>query len=116
MLFRSPAYVRKYRLTPEEAMKLIGGVGGIPVLAHPSLLRDDELIPRLIKDGLRGIEVYCTNHNPESSRRYEELALRYGLIPTGGSDYHGLAKNEVSMGKVKVPYACLERLKEARKW
>ncbi|MCD5401699.1 PHP domain-containing protein, partial [candidate division NPL-UPA2 bacterium] len=51
---RAPAYIKKYRFTPEEAMKLIVGVGGIPVLAHPSLLGDDELIPRLIKDGLRG--------------------------------------------------------------
>lgn len=112
---RGPAYIKKYRFTPEEAMKLIVGVGGIPVLAHPSLLGDDELIPRLIKDGLKGIEVYCTNHNPESSHRYEELALQYDLIPTGGSDCHGLAKGEVLMGRVKVPYSCLERLKEARK-
>ncbi|NOX97314.1 MAG: PHP domain-containing protein [Nitrospirae bacterium] len=109
-----PAYVKKYRFTPEGAMKLIVGVGGIPVLAHPSLLGNDELIPSLIKDGLRGIEVYCTNHDLESSHRYEELAYRYDLIPTGGSDCHGLAKREILIGKVKVPYSCLEKLKEAR--
>ncbi len=107
-----PAYVKKYRFTPEEAMKLIVAGKGIPVLAHPSLLGDDELIPRLVKDGLRGIEVFCTNHQVESSLRYEELARRYDLIPTGGSDCHGLAKGKVSMGKAKVPYSCLERLKK----
>lgn len=106
-----PAYIKKYRFAPEEVMKLIVGTGGIPVLAHPSLLGDDELIPRLVRDGLQGIEVYCTNHNAESSLRYEELAHRYDLIPTGGSDCHGLAKGEVLMEKVKVPYSCLERLK-----
>ncbi len=110
-----PAYIKKYRFTPEEVIRIITAVGGIPVLAHPSLLRNDELIPRLVKNGLRGIEVYCNNHNPESSLRYEELAYRYDLIPTGGSDCHGLAKSEVFMGKVKVPYSCLERLKEARR-
>ncbi len=106
-----PAYIKKYRFTPEEAMRLIVAGGGIPVLAHPVLLRDDGLIPRLVEEGLRGIEVYCTNHNSESSLRYEELACRYDLIPTGGSDCHGLAKSEALMGKVKVPYSCLERLK-----
>lgn len=109
-----PAYVKKYRFTPREATEMIANLGGIPVLAHPSLLNDDGLIPRLVDDGLQGIEVYCTNHNPESSRRYEELAQQYNLIPTGGSDCHGLAKGEVLMGKVKVPYSCLERLKGAR--
>ena len=112
---QGPAYIKKYRFTPEEAMKLIVTAGGIPVLAHPSLLGNDELIPPLVKDGLRGIEVYCINHNPATSHRYEDLACRYHLIPTGGSDCHGPAKGEVSMGKVKVPYSCLERLKQARK-
>lgn len=107
-----PAYVQKYRFTPEEAIKLIVAGGGIPVLAHPVLLRDDGLIPRLVKDGLRGIEVFCPSHNPESSSRYEEFARQYGLIPTGGSDCHGLAKSEALIGKVKVPYSCLERLKK----
>ena len=107
-----PAYIKKYRFTPEEAMRLIVAGGGIPVLAHPVLLRDDGLIPRLVEEGLRGIEVYCTNHNSESFLRYEELARRYDLIPTGGSDCHGLAKGKVSMGKAKVPYSCLERLKK----
>ncbi len=110
-----PAYIKKYRFTPEEAMKLIVGAGGIPVLAHPSILRDDALIPRLIKDGLRGIEVYCTNHNSGTSLRYEELARRYDLIPTGGSDCHGLVKGKALIGKVKVRSSCLERLKESRK-
>ncbi len=110
-----PAYIKKYRFTPEEAMKLIVDMGGVPVLAHPSLVGNDELIPRLIKDGLRGIEVYCTNHDSGSLLRYEGLARQYGLIPTGGSDYHGLVKGGISMGKVRVPYSCLERLKEARK-
>ena len=111
---RSPAYVKKHRFTAREAMKLIVDVGGIPVLAHPSLLKDDGLIPRLVKDGLRGIEVHCLNHNSESSLRYEQLALQYNLIPTGGSDCHGLAKSAVLMGKARVPYSCLERLREAK--
>ncbi len=109
-----PAYVKKYRLTPREAIEMIVEVGGIPVLAHPSLLNNDELIPQLVKDGLKGIEVFYTNQNSETSSRYQNLAREYGLFPTGGSDCHGLAKGGVLMGKVKVPYEWLERLREAR--
>ncbi len=105
-----PAYVKKYRLTPRETIEIIVEVGGIPVLAHPSLLNNDELIPQLVKDGLKGIEVCHTNQNPETSSHYQNLAREYGLIPTGGSDCHGLAKGAVLMGKVKVPYEWLERL------
>ncbi|MCD5391093.1 PHP domain-containing protein [candidate division NPL-UPA2 bacterium] len=109
----SPAYVKKYRLTPSEAIEMIVEVGGIPVLAHPSLLNNDELIPQLVKDGLKGIEVCYTNQNLDTSCHYQNLAREYGLIPTGGSDCHGLAKGAVLMGKVKVPYKWLERLREA---
>ncbi|MCK4325383.1 PHP domain-containing protein [bacterium] len=104
-----PSYVKKYRFTPREAIDVIAGVGGIPVLAHPGILNSDELIPQLVKDGLKGIEVYYINQDAD---RYRSLAQEYGLIPTGGSDCHGPAKGKILMGKIKLPYAMLERLKE----
>lgn len=107
-----PAYIKKYRFTPKEAIELIVAGGGIPVLAHPSLLGDDKLIPLLVKDGLRGIEVFRINHKTELFLHYKKLALQYNLIPTGGSDCHGLARGKISIGKAKVPYSCLKKLKK----
>ena len=106
-----PAYVKKYRLAPKEAIEMIVEVRGVPVLAHPGLLGNDELIPQLVKDDLKGIEVSHTNQNPDTSSHYQNLAQIYNLVPTGGSDCHGLAKGKVLIGKVKIPYAWLERLK-----
>lgn len=111
----SPAYVKKYRLTPKEAIEIIAGVGGVPVLAHPALLNKDELIPQMVEDGLKGLEASCISQKPKTSDHYQKLAQKYNLIPTGGSDCHGLAKGKVFLGKVKVPYQWLERLKEAKR-
>lgn len=107
-----PCYVKKFTLSPREAIEMIKSVGGIPVLAHPHLLKMDELIPSFIRDGLQGIEVYHSDHLDQATQRYEKLAHKYGLLITGGSDCHGLGKKEVLIGKVKLPYSLVEKLKE----
>ena len=72
-------YTKLLRIGCEEAVKLILGAGGVPVLAHPALLNinDDSqldgLIQNLIKIGMRGIEVYYPEHSPEQTLRYSEL-------------------------------------------
>lgn len=106
------AYIEKHRLSSQEAIDLIRDSGGIPVLAHPHLLSNaSATVVRLITEGLMGIEVYCNCRRPGPSQQYLELARKYRLLPTGGSDCHGLAKNEVLMGKTKTPYSILEGLK-----
>jgi predicted metal-dependent phosphoesterase TrpH len=109
-----PAYVCGFRMTPQEAISLINASGGIPVLAHPSSLNHDELIPQLVKQGLRGLEVYYPEHTPAMIKFYLGLAKRFNLLTTGGSDYHGQAKPEVKIGAIKIPYALVEKLKAAR--
>ena len=109
---KSPCYVKKYKLTPKEAADMITKLGGVPVLAHPHVLGRDDLIARFVKDGIRGIEVYHTEHAPVTSTRYEEIALNHGLLITGGSDCHGTGKSEVLLGKVKIPYSLVEALKK----
>ena len=108
-----PCYVKKYTLSPKEAIEMIKSIGGIPILAHPHLLKMDELIPGFIEDGLRGIEVYRSDHPDSATIHYEKFAKRYGLLITGGSDCHGLGKGEVLMGKVKLPYKYVFELKRA---
>ncbi len=115
-----PAYVDKYRLSSSQAISLIAAAGGFPVLAHPSLLeckRIDELerlLKTLIDSGLKGIEVYYPSHLPEETAQYARLASRYGLLQTGGTDFHGEIKPDIQMGRGKgnfsVPYALYETL------
>jgi len=84
-----PAYVPKHRVTPAEAIELIIKSGGIPVLAHPGVLNRDDYIPDLIECGLMGIEAIHPLHPIEKQAYYDQLAKKYGLIVTGGSDWHG---------------------------
>lgn len=106
------AYVKKYRITPEEAIDMIGKLGGISVLAHPQIMNLDAVIPAMIKQGLQGIEVYHTDQNREGEKKYLALAERYNLLVTGGSDCHGIGKGKVLMGTVKIPYELVEKLKD----
>ncbi len=109
----SSCYVKRLRPTVKEAIEMINKVGGTAVLAHPHTLHKDTLIPQLIKDGIRGIEVYYPGQSEFAKKIYEDLAHKYNLIITGGSDCHGLGKGEVSMGKVKIPYELVEKLKSS---
>jgi predicted metal-dependent phosphoesterase TrpH len=115
-----PAYVDKYRIECAQAIEIIREAGGIPVLAHPSLLNiaDDqqlnELIRNLIKLGIQGIEVFYPEHTPEQINQYAELAKQYGLLMTGGTDFHGSITPEIKMGTGKgnlfIPYEIYEKL------
>ena len=107
-----PAHVGKYEMSPVEAIQTIRSIGGIPVLAHPVFSNIDDKLPELIKEGLRGIEVYHIKHDPTVSKHYHKLARKYGLLITGGSDSHG---PEEPIGSVGVPYEYVERLKAEHK-
>jgi predicted metal-dependent phosphoesterase TrpH len=110
--FLKPCYVPYTKFSPEEAIQIVLKVGGVPVLAHPDLMGHDEYIDEFVGYGLRGIEVYHTDHKPHIAKRYEEIAKRLNLVMTGGSDCHGLGKGRILMGTVKVPYELVEKLKE----
>lgn len=89
-----PAYVDRFRLQPEEAMSLIRGAGGVPVMAHPTTaVQALEELPELVADlaakGLGGIEAYYPDHSPETTEECLRLARRHSLLVTGGSDFHG---------------------------
>ncbi len=119
------AYVDKFRFTSKEAIHFINEARGVVVLAHPNTLNMNGhseleiLIHRLIKEGLKGIEVYYPEHSPPEVAQYRALAERYGLLMTGGTDYHGIEKNGldigVGRGEMKIPYSMVEDLKTARK-
>lgn len=101
---QSPAYVERVGLTPVEAVELIVAHGGVPALAHPGTVQGlEELLHELVERGLAGIEVYYWSHVPAFTAHLGELARSLGLIPTGGSDYHGRAEAEGPLGSVYVP-------------
>lgn len=106
------AFFDKERLEPGEAIRRIKAAGGIAVLAHPSQLRTtnsaelDRVVKSLVDQGLQGIETLHSDHSDAEIRAYEALAKQYGLLTTGGSDFHGGNKPTISLGyagKNRVP-------------
>ncbi len=111
---RGPAYVGKFKLTPKEAIRWVRHSGGVPVLAHPYTLSDNALIRDFAKAGIMGLEVYYPEHTAFQTREYLKIAGQYGLLATGGSDFHGDVKANVKVGKTRVAYEHVERLKAAQ--
>ena len=111
------AYVERYKMTPEEAVKLVLQAKGLPVLAHPFSVEDSEaMIIRLKSVGLIGSEAYYKDYTASKIRNLVSLAEKYNLIATGGSDYHGLDDDsEVKIGGADVPFGSVERLKALTK-
>ncbi|MCK5684395.1 ribonuclease III, partial [bacterium] len=115
-----PAYVNKYKVSCERAIKTILEAGGIPVLAHPGLLtftKSDQLenfIDTLKSYGLVGVEVYYTGHDDSLTAFYQNLADQKNLMATGGSDFHGDFNKGVSMGtgigNLKINYSLFKAL------
>ena len=116
---------RKYRVNLDEVVKAIKNSNGIVVLAHPKEIEREyhidikEILGDLVKIGIDGIEVYNSIHSLEDIKRYLELANRYHLLVSGGSDYHGLfTKPDVELGyisKEKIQVEELSLVKELRR-
>jgi predicted metal-dependent phosphoesterase TrpH len=113
-----PAYVPRTRLSPEEAVEAILRAGGVPVLAHPGWEASGpviERVPLLVEHGLCGIEAFYPDHSPAMVARYLDVARRYGLIVTGGTDFHGGGvATRAPLGSVTVPPDVVPALR--RRW
>ncbi|MEI7814307.1 MAG: PHP domain-containing protein [Coriobacteriia bacterium] len=103
-------YRSKPSRTPEEVVSSVRALGAIPVLAHPGVTAADELIPSMVASGLLGIEAYHADHTSEQRNRYERMAADFGLITTGGTDYHGPLAHNPQLGSVDVPEASVRAL------
>lgn len=87
------AWIPHEQLGAEDAVRLVADAGGASSLAHPGTLRmtSDQLtgfVQRLAGAGLTGIELHRPEHTPERRHAYGRLAKRFGLVPSGGSDFH----------------------------
>jgi predicted metal-dependent phosphoesterase TrpH len=107
-----PAYVDRFKMSPQEAVALVIRSGGLPVLAHPFTVKNPEAwVPILKAVGLVGIEAYYKDNTSENTQATINLVEKYGLIVTGGTDFHGLDDNrEVMLGGVPVPVSAARHL------
>lgn len=99
-----PCYVGRQMITPMQAVKIIHEAGGIAILAHPCLYKKmpEEVFLKMMDDlaagGLDGLEVRYSRNSEKEDRYYDQLAAQYGLIVSGGSDFHGKNKPDIQMG------------------
>ena len=84
-----PAYVPHFRVSAEELISLIRGAGGIPVLANPKSVGDETIIMTLVGQGLQGVEAFYPTYDRQDTQHYLDVAQKYGLLVSGGSDYRG---------------------------
>lgn len=107
----APAYVPREKMSLREAVQLLQEVKGIPVLAHPGLLANAQLVNRIIDCGIMGIEVEYPEHTSSQKEYLLSLCRQYQLIPTGGSDFHGNIR-DIQLGKCGVSQKIVEQLRE----
>ena len=107
-----PAYIPRDPFSPEDAVDLLVEHNVIPVLAHPFSTMDIEgTLARLVPAGLKGLETFYAAYSPEQHAQLLAIADGWGLVPTGGSDYHGAGFREGrELGTAPVPNEVWERL------
>ncbi len=118
----SPCYVERTPedcLSAEEAIGLIRGVKGVPVIAHPGGTNQDELLPAIIGLGIEGLEVFSPKHSQEQCQAYLERCIDHRLLMTAGSDWHGKEYTpNIKLGKVEGPikpdYSMLNVIRERK--
>lgn len=99
-----PAYVPASYISAAEAIQAIHDAGGLAVLAHPAinLQGREKLIEYFLNLPLDGIEVFSSYHNAIETAFYLDLAQKYHLLVTGGSDFHGRIKPNIRMGDIDM--------------
>ena len=114
---------QKEHLSPEEVVKTLISNGAVVALAHPFQYKfgdkkTEELIAHMADLGMKGLEVYHSSNNKLESMKLQEMAVRHHLLPTGGSDFHGGNKPDISIGTgrggLRVSSLLLEDIKRER--
>jgi predicted metal-dependent phosphoesterase TrpH len=117
-----PAYVDYDKFSISEGIALLRNCGAVPVWAHPYLFRGgevEEVLEELLNAGVMGIEVYHPSHTPKERKNLEALCANYGLLMTGGSDYHGPSPDgkpqNTTLNMMHLPLSLLDPIKQAAK-
>jgi hypothetical protein len=120
----APTYVERESETTEDTIGILRSAGAIPVVAHPVRLSlpgdvEQQMLKKWKDAGLLGLEVFHSDHSPKLQVHYHQLANELGLLPTGGSDFHGSIKPNVELGtgagsNIRVPKSILDGLRQYR--
>lgn len=110
------------RLSALETISFIRSIGAVPVWAHPyfhmTFDQAEEFLPHAVEAGLVGMETLYSTYDEDTTQRARQVAKRFGLCESGGSDFHGANKPQIALGSGKgnlsVPYAFYEELKSLR--
>ena len=110
------------RIDAYDAIRFIKSIGAVAVLAHPFLSMDEQLLraflPRAVEAGLDAMEVFYSKYDEETTLLAVKIAEEYGILPSGGSDYHGGNKPDIAIGigrgELKIPHQWLNGLKKRK--
>lgn len=108
-----PAFVPRSGAPPDVVVAIIHDAGGLASLAHPGKLRREPSVAPLAEAGLDAIEVFHPDHDAALVDRYLAVAREFGLLVTGGSDFHGDPAHGLDPGSVTLPASDFERLRRA---
>jgi len=110
-----PAFVPRAGPGPASVIAIINQARGLASLAHPGLLKRDDLIPAMVDAGLAAVEAFHSDHDAATTEHYLALAERHGILVSGGSDYHGeKERRRAAFGSVGLPPERFEQLVIAR--
>lgn len=98
-----PAFVPRFGPSPFDVLEVVHAAGGVVSFAHPGVTKRDALMAPLAEAGLDAIEVYHSDHTPETRDRYHAMADTLGLAISGGSDFHGIGATRAVLGLVHLP-------------
>ena len=104
-----PAFVPKDKLPVADAIQLIHRAGGLAVLAHPASSGTRERVEAFVALGIDGLEVRHPSHTPDDAARLAALVDYFGLVPSGGSDWHGSGDGARTLGAMRIPADWLSR-------
>lgn len=111
------AYIPKENFPPERAVKMLKANSAFVSIAHPKLITTNDgilenMVAELVKYGLNGIEAQYGIFTPTDIKKYKKMAKRYGLLVTGGSDFHGANREGVDIGDTGINYSQFRLIKE----
>ncbi len=102
----------KESISPQEAISIIKNAGGVSSIAHPMKIQNNEIVNEIIDLGIDGLEVYYKFLHESERLYYTNLAQKFGLLMTGGSDFHGMENDYISFGEYSTPEESLQKLKQ----
>lgn len=107
-----PGYLSRFKYSVEEGIEMIKKYGGLAFLAHPQLIPEKSWVEEFIALGIDGLEIAYPRLSTAKTLLYKEMADKFGILKSGGSDAHGSYKEFIQIGEVFVPYAWVVEMKK----